>query len=67
MGVDAINPVQLSARGMDPAYFKKEFGKNLTFWGGGIGGYVFATVNNIQADVPAENILVMFESYAELR
>ncbi len=35
IGVEIINPVQTSARGMDPARLKKEFGKDLTFWGGG--------------------------------
>jgi uroporphyrinogen decarboxylase len=35
VGVEIINPVQTSARGMDPARLKKEFGKDLTFWGGG--------------------------------
>jgi len=35
VGVEIINPVQTSARGMDPATLKREFGKDLTFWGGG--------------------------------
>jgi uroporphyrinogen decarboxylase len=35
IGVEIINPVQTSARGMDPAFLKREFGKELTFWGGG--------------------------------
>ncbi len=34
-GLDAINPVQITCRGMDGAELKKEFGKDLTFWGGG--------------------------------
>jgi uroporphyrinogen decarboxylase len=34
-GVDIINPVQLSAKGMDPDKLKTEFGDQLTFWGGG--------------------------------
>ncbi len=34
LGVQAINPVQVSAAGMDPASLKAEFGKHLTFWGG---------------------------------
>ncbi|MBZ5497963.1 MAG: methyltransferase [Acidobacteriia bacterium] len=34
-GLDAINPVQISCRGMDPAELKREFGNRLTFWGGG--------------------------------
>ncbi len=34
-GVDAINPVQISCSGMDAAELKAEFGKDITFWGGG--------------------------------
>src|SRR4029078_5143590 len=34
-GLDAINPVQITCRGMDPVYLKREFGTELTFWGGG--------------------------------
>ena len=35
-GVDILNPVQISAAGMDPAFLKKEYGKDIVFWGGGI-------------------------------
>ncbi len=35
VGVDILNPVQTSARNMEPEKLKKEFGKDLTFWGGG--------------------------------
>ena len=35
-GFDIINPVQVSARGMDPVLLKKKYGKDLVFWGGGI-------------------------------
>jgi len=34
-GLDAVNPVQVSCRGMDPARLKSEFGDRITFWGGG--------------------------------
>lgn len=35
IGIDILNPVQVSARGMgDTARLKKEFGKDLVFWGG---------------------------------
>jgi uroporphyrinogen decarboxylase len=34
-GLDAVNPVQVSCRGMDPVRLKKEFGGKITFWGGG--------------------------------
>jgi uroporphyrinogen decarboxylase len=35
-GVDILNPVQVSAAGMDSAELKRDFGKDLTFWGGGV-------------------------------
>jgi len=35
-GFDIINPVQISAKGMDPARLKENYGKNLVFWGGGV-------------------------------
>ena len=34
-GLDAIQPVQISAKGMDAAELKRDFGKDITFWGGG--------------------------------
>jgi len=34
-GYDVINPVQTSARDMEPERLKREFGKDLCFWGGG--------------------------------
>ena len=95
IGIDALNPVQLSAAGMDPHVLKREYGRDLTFWGGGVdtqenlphgsvrsirnevrrnidiwskdGGYVFATVHNIQADVPPRNVAAMYEAVDEFR
>lgn len=34
-GYDVINPVQFIARDMDAKRLKSEFGKDITFWGGG--------------------------------
>ena len=34
LGVDALNPVQVSAKGMDTKTLKREFGKDICFWGG---------------------------------
>jgi uroporphyrinogen decarboxylase len=93
IGVDILNPVQISAAEMDPARLKRQFGRDLVFWGGGIdtqhvlphatpeqvrehvrraleiwapgGGYVFCQVHNIQADVPSENVVAMFEAALE--
>ena len=33
-GVDLLNPVQISARGMDPQMLKDTYGDRLIFWGG---------------------------------
>jgi uroporphyrinogen decarboxylase len=93
-GIDILNPVQVSARGMDSAELKREFGKDLVFWGGGVdtqntfdvshtpeevqrdvrrrledlmpgGGFIFNTVHNIQANVPPQNIMAMWETLQE--
>lgn len=34
--VDILNPVQTSAKGMDPKWLKEQFGDAITFWGGGV-------------------------------
>jgi uroporphyrinogen decarboxylase len=34
-GFEVINPVQTNVQHMDPAFLKMEFGKDVTFWGGG--------------------------------
>lgn len=35
-GVDILNPVQVNASDMDTKVLKREYGKDITFWGGGI-------------------------------
>ncbi|MGI6557592.1 MAG: uroporphyrinogen decarboxylase family protein [Limnochordia bacterium] len=93
VGVDILNPIQVSAAEMCTRRLKKEFGRDLVFWGGGVdtqeilpygtpqqvkdevkrrlddlapgGGFVFATVHNIQADVPPENVMAMWEALQE--
>ncbi len=93
MGVDAVNPVQVSAAGMDPIRLKKEFGRDMAFWGAGCdsqavlpfgtpqqvvdevkrridelapgGGFVFAPVHNVQAEVPPQNAVAMFKTALE--
>lgn len=53
-GFDILNPVQISAAKMDPKTLKKEFGKYLTFWGGGIDTQKtlpFKTPKEVKAEV----------------
>lgn len=35
-GYDIINPVQTNARNMEPEKLKREFGRDICFWGGGV-------------------------------
>ncbi len=90
MGVDILNPVQTTAKGMDPKRLKDQFGDRLVFWGAACdcqgtlafgtpqqvaeeveqnlriftpgGGYVLAPVHNVQAGVPPENVIAMFDT-----
>ncbi len=92
-GIDVLNPVQISATGMEPSDLKARFGDQLAFWGGAIdsqhvlpsatpdvirehvrrnleafkpgGGYVFNNVHNIQAGIPPENILALYNAAYE--
>ena len=36
MGVDILNPVQCSAKGMDVRMLKEKYGDKIVFWGGGV-------------------------------
>ena len=36
IGIDVLNPVQLTAKGMNAEKLKKEYGKDLALWGGGV-------------------------------
>ena len=93
MGIDILNPVHVTATGMEPAALKRDFGRDISFWGGGVdtqsilpggtpeqvrddvrrnvealmpgGGFVFNTVHNIQAEVPPENLMAMWEALRE--
>jgi uroporphyrinogen decarboxylase len=54
IGVDVLNPVQTSARNMSPDRLKREFGRSLSFWGGGVDTQRFlptATADEIYAHV----------------
>jgi uroporphyrinogen decarboxylase len=54
IGIDILNPLQTSAKGMDPRKIKQKYGKDLAFWGGGVetqSTLPFGTVEDIQQEV----------------
>ena len=53
IGVDAINPVQVSAQGMETSYLKESFGNRITFWGGIDSRYFLpqGSVDEVKAEV----------------
>jgi uroporphyrinogen decarboxylase len=62
MGVDILNPVQISTTGMNPAVLKAKYGKDIVFWGGGIDSQhilPFATPEAIREEV--RKILEVFK------
>lgn len=52
-GVDVLNPVQVNAVDMDTARLKREFGRDLVFWGGGCDPVVLAegTLEDVENEV----------------
>jgi hypothetical protein len=53
-GFDILNPVQVSAEGMDARRLKREFGRDLVFWGGGVDTQktlAFGTPAEVRAEV----------------
>lgn len=57
VGLDILNPVQTTAANMEPERLKREFGKHLTFWGGGVDTQhvlPFGTPEEVRADVTAK-------------
>lgn len=89
-GYDILNPLQKEADNMDPYEIKKNFGDNLTIWGGACstqttltngsvddiireckemikcyapgGGFVYAAIHNIQANISPQKILAVYNT-----
>ncbi len=54
IGIDVLNPLQTSARGMEPGFIKRKYGKDLAFWGGGVETQTtlpFGTVEDVRREV----------------
>jgi uroporphyrinogen decarboxylase len=89
VGVQVLEPCQVHLPGMEPEGLKRDFGRDLTFFGaintqrtlprgtpqevkaevrerirvlGRGGGYILSSDHTVLADVPAENVLAMFEA-----
>jgi len=53
-GFDILNPVQVSAAGMDARRLKEEFGRDIVFWGGGVDTQkilAFGTPGDVRTEV----------------
>jgi len=90
IGVDVLNPIQVSAQGMAADGLARDFGRDLVFWGGAVdsqgtlgratpdevgaearrhiasfaadAGFVFATIHNVQPNVPPENVAALWRA-----
>jgi uroporphyrinogen decarboxylase len=53
IGLDGLNPVQYTARGMEADTLKREFGQNLGFFGGGIDNEILSrgSIKEVQQNV----------------
>jgi uroporphyrinogen decarboxylase len=94
VGFEVMHPFQHSVPEMDPSELKREFGKDVIFWGGidvqkflpnakidevkketrkiieimhTGGGYIFSPSHNIQADIPPENLVAMYEAASNIK
>jgi len=62
-GIEIFNPVQTNAYLMEPAFLKKEFGSDCTFWGGGIENV--GVLNNGTAQQVHDQVFERLEIFSE--
>jgi uroporphyrinogen decarboxylase len=62
-GYDIINPVQTNCLEMEPETLKKEFGKDITFWGGGCD--TAAILNKATPDEVRKHVLERCELFSK--
>ncbi len=54
IGIDVLNPLQTGARDMEPESIKREYGRDLSFWGAGVDTQTtlpFGSIGDIQREV----------------
>jgi uroporphyrinogen decarboxylase len=62
-GIEIFNPVQTNSYGMDPVFLKREFGKDCTFWGGGV--ETVGTLNEGSPEKIREQVLERMEIFSK--
>jgi uroporphyrinogen decarboxylase len=62
-GIEIFNPVQTNAFAMDPGFLKREFGKNCTFWGGGV--ETAGTLNEGPVEKIRDQVLERLQIFSE--
>ena len=60
-GFDILNPVQTNCYDMDPADLKKEFGRDIAFWGGGVD--TFSVINRGSPEDVRKDVLKRCEMF----
>lgn len=61
-GYDVLNPVQTNAAEMDPAALKREFGRDICFWGGGAD--TRTVLNNASPEEVRRHVLARLEIFS---
>lgn len=62
-GIEIFNPVQTNAYQMEPEFLKKEFGKDCTFWGGGV--ETAGVLNNATPGKVKEQVIERLEIFSK--
>lgn len=63
VGIDILNPVQTNCYDMDPVSLKKEFGRDIVFWGGGVD--TASVLNRATPEEVRKNVLKRCEIFSK--
>jgi uroporphyrinogen decarboxylase len=61
IGLDAVNPVQFTSKDMEPEKLKRDFGEQMTFWGGGADTqHILPHAKSEEVAIHAKNLMSIF-------
>lgn len=63
VGFDILNPVQTNCYNMDPLSLKREFGKDIVFWGGGVD--TASVLNRATPEIVRKDVLTRCEIFSK--